>query len=64
MLDTVNARWVAGYRAQLPDGTQLVPGETVAAVPAGEAAESANWQPEQDPAPAPKRTAPDPKDGH
>ena len=42
---TVNARWVAPFEAQLPDGTPLIPGETVVPVPADEAKDSDHWEP-------------------
>ena len=41
--ETVEATWVAGYEASLPDGTVLVPNETVVEIPAGEAEASDNW---------------------
>lgn len=41
----VSARWVASYEAQLPDGTVLVPNETVVEIGEGEAKASDNWQP-------------------
>jgi hypothetical protein len=40
----VKARWVGTYEAQLTDGTVLVPGETVAEIPPGEAEASDNWE--------------------
>lgn len=43
--DTCKALWVAGFPAVLPDGTQLVPGETVVEIPRGEAEQSAHWRP-------------------
>jgi len=54
--DTVKALWVAGYEASLPDGTVLVPNETVAEIPAGEAEVSDNWS-VQSSAPVPKPVA-------
>ena len=33
---TVKATWVGSYQGELPDGTQLVPGETVVEIPAGD----------------------------
>lgn len=41
----VDAKWVAPYEAQLPDGSTLIPGESVVKVPEGEAQSSDNWQP-------------------
>lgn len=41
----MKALWVGSFEAQLPDGTRLIPGETIADIPAGEAEESANWEP-------------------
>ena len=41
---TVKAKWVGTYEAELPDGTQLVPGETVVDLPRDEAEGSDNWQ--------------------
>lgn len=41
----VKAQWVAPYEAQLPDGTVLIPGETVAEIGEGEARGSDNWKP-------------------
>jgi hypothetical protein len=42
---TVKARWVASYKAELPDGTELVPGETVVeGLPRAEAEDSDNWE--------------------
>lgn len=41
--ETVEATWVAPFEASLPDGTVLVPGETKAEIPAGEAEASDNW---------------------
>lgn len=40
---TVKAKWVGTYEAELPDGTQLVPGETVVELPRDEAEGSDNW---------------------
>lgn len=51
--ETVKALWVAGYEASLPDGTVLVPNETVVEIPAGEADASDNWS-AQSSAPTPK----------
>lgn len=51
---TVRARWVAGFHAELPDKTPLIPGETVVNVSAVEAAESDHWHVEQ-PEPKPKK---------
>lgn len=45
MTDLVKARWVAGFTAELPDKTTLVPGVTVADIPADEAKNSDHWQP-------------------
>lgn len=45
MAKTVKARWVGAFEAELPDGTVLVPHETVAEISAGEAQESDHWQP-------------------
>lgn len=44
MAKTVKARWVGPYEADLPDGTHLVPGETVVEISAGEAEGSDNWE--------------------
>ncbi len=52
MTDLVSATWVAGYRAQLPDGTELEPGVTVADIPASEAKTSGNWKPVKAPKPS------------
>jgi hypothetical protein len=58
----VNAKWVAGYPARLVDGTELIPGETVVAIPKSEAEESDNWEPQggkvsqEQAAAAPERT--------
>ncbi len=41
---TVKARWVAGYPASLPDGTQLEPNKTVVNLPEAEARGSDNWE--------------------
>lgn len=41
----VKALWVGPFEAQVPDGTVLIPGETVYEVTAGEAEQSAYWQP-------------------
>jgi hypothetical protein len=42
---TVKARWVASYKAELPDGTELVPDETVVEdLPRAEAEDSDNWE--------------------
>jgi hypothetical protein len=54
MSDTVKARWVAGYHAVLPDGTELVPGGEYR-IPAGEADQSDNWQPVAKPSPKPDK---------
>lgn len=43
--DTCKALWVAGFRAILPDGTELVPGETVVTMPRAEAEASDHWRP-------------------
>lgn len=40
----VKALWVAGFHAELPNGTALIPGETVCQITEGEAAQSDNWQ--------------------
>lgn len=40
----VNARWVAPFEAQLPDGTPLVPNETVVPISADEAKDSDHWE--------------------
>lgn len=45
MSDPIRATWTGPAGCKLPDGTELVPGETVAEVPAGEARGSENWQP-------------------
>jgi hypothetical protein len=45
MSDQIKARWVAGFRAVLPDGTELIPGVTEVRIGAGEAAESDHWEP-------------------
>lgn len=45
----IPALWVAGYHAVLPDGTNLVPGVTVANIPADEAKRSTNWKPTKAP---------------
>ena len=50
----VNAKWVGPYEAQLPDGTVLVPGETVVEIGEGEARASDNWQPTGGPTPKKK----------
>lgn len=42
---TVSATWVGPFEGRTPDGTALIPGETVVEVPAGEAEESAFWRP-------------------
>lgn len=45
---TVKARWVGPYRAILETGLtkiDLIPGETVVEIGAGEADQSDNWQP-------------------
>ncbi len=44
MSELIKARWVAGFPAVMADGTQLVPGETVAKIPAEEANASDNWE--------------------
>lgn len=44
MTKLVDALWVAGFHATLPDNTQLIPHVTIARVPEPEAAASANWQ--------------------
>lgn len=44
MAKTVKARWIGPFEADLPDGTHLVPGETVVEIPAGEAESSAHWE--------------------
>ena len=44
--DLVKAKWVGTFRAFLEDGTELIPGETVVEIPAGEAEESAHWAPQ------------------
>jgi hypothetical protein len=41
----IDARWVAGFHAIAPDGTPLIPGETVAKVGVDEARDSDNWEP-------------------
>jgi hypothetical protein len=41
----VEALWVAPFEAQLADGTVLVPNETTARVPEGEAKASDHWKP-------------------
>lgn len=41
----IKARWVGPGEVSLPDGTHLVPGETVYEISEGEARESDNWQP-------------------
>lgn len=45
MSDLIRATWTGPAGCKLPDGTELVPGETVAEVSAGEARISENWQP-------------------
>lgn len=40
----VNARWVGPGTQVLPDGTELIPGETVIAISDGEATDSDNWE--------------------
>lgn len=45
MSATVKAKWVGTYEAELPDGTQLVPGETVVEIGRDEAESSDNWEP-------------------
>jgi hypothetical protein len=45
MSGLVKARWVAGYPAILPNGTELVPGVSVVAIPEGEAQASDHWEP-------------------
>lgn len=45
MSETVEATWVGTYRARLEDGTELIPGETVVEISAGEAEESEHWRP-------------------
>lgn len=40
----VDARWVGVFEAALPDGTTLVPGETVVQIPEAEAKASDNWE--------------------
>lgn len=42
---TVEATWVAPFEASLPDGTVLVPNETVARIPEAEAQDSTHWRP-------------------
>lgn len=49
--ETVKALWVAGYEASLPDGTVLVPNETVVELSAGEADQSDNWAVQSAPKP-------------
>lgn len=44
MADLVQAKWVAGFEAQLSNGTILVPGETVVELSRGEAEGSDNWE--------------------
>ena len=44
MPDLVDARWQGPHRGRLPDGTDLVPGETVVQVPRAEAMESDHWE--------------------
>lgn len=44
MTKLVDALWVAGFHATLPDNTQLIPHVTIARVPEPEAAASANWK--------------------
>lgn len=44
MAKLVNAKWVAGFQAELPDKTVLIPGETVVAIPESEAQDSENWE--------------------
>ena len=41
---TVKAKWVGTYEAELPDGTSLVPNETVVDLPRDEAEGSDNWE--------------------
>ena len=41
---TVKAKWVASYEAELPDGTALVPGETIVEISKDEAEVSDNWE--------------------
>lgn len=43
--ETVKALWVGPFEAELPDGTKLVPRETVVEIPVGEAEESDYWEP-------------------
>jgi hypothetical protein len=45
MSELVEAVWVGPSGYTLPDGTGLVPGETVAKLSEGEAMASANWEP-------------------
>lgn len=54
MAKTVKALWVGPFEADLPDGTHLVPGETVVEVSAGEAAESDHWETQSQPKKTPK----------
>lgn len=44
MAKTAKALWIGPYEADLPDGTHLVPGETVVEVSAGEAEASDHWE--------------------
>lgn len=44
MADSVKATWVAPFVGELPDGTQLIPNETVVEIPAGEAEASDHWR--------------------
>lgn len=44
MPKTVKARWIGPFEADLPNGTHLVPGETVVEISAGEAEGSDHWE--------------------
>ena len=41
---TVKAKWVGPYEAELPDGTPLIPGETLVELGGDEAEASDNWE--------------------
>lgn len=53
----IPALWVAGFEAILPDGTVLVPNETVYDIGAAEARDSDHWRPQSAKKSAPEKRA-------
>ena len=44
-MTAIDARWAASFEAVAPDGTALIPGQTIYKVGRDEARDSDNWEP-------------------